>query len=169
MGKRLVWLLFMVGVHPTLTDVLLISISTSASIIPWYRIDNMPGKKVDFALFIDPSYDPDTIALVEKLLRTRGSINHTDFAPLEKCPVTVSIETKRHDEGSKRANIQMGVWQAAQWRVLEELGGSDALKNLEFLPGLLVVGHQWSFVATSYQHGKTVSRSPVALGPLESH
>ncbi|KAJ4176528.1 hypothetical protein NW767_015414 [Fusarium falciforme] len=133
-----------------------------------YRIDSMPGKKVDFTLFIEPSSDPDTIAPVEALFKIRGSINHTDFEPLEKCPVTVSIETKRHDEGSKRANIQMGVWQAAQWRALEDLAGSDALRSLEFLPGLLVFGHQWNFVASSYKDGKTILWKERSIGSTQT-
>ncbi|KAH7129471.1 hypothetical protein B0J13DRAFT_627305 [Dactylonectria estremocensis] len=50
----------------------------------------------------------------------------------------------------------MGVWQAAQWRALEQLAGSAARETLEFLPGLLVFGHQWNIVATSYKDGKTI-------------
>ncbi|KAH6961719.1 hypothetical protein BKA56DRAFT_500093 [Ilyonectria sp. MPI-CAGE-AT-0026] len=142
---------------------------TTASIIPWYRIDNMPGKKIDFTLFIDPKFDPDATELVEALFESRGgSINHTDFQPLEKRPVTVSIETKRHDESQKNANIQMGVWQAAQWRALEQLAGSAAMETLEFLPGLLVFGHQWNFVATSYKDGKTILWKERSIGSSQT-
>ncbi|KAM0417174.1 hypothetical protein ACHAPT_012811 [Fusarium lateritium] len=136
--------------------------------MPWYRIDSMPGKKIDFTLFIDPSFDPDATAPIDGLFKTRGPINHIDFAPLEKCPVTVSIGTKRHDEGSKCANIQMGVWQAAQWKALEHLAGSEALKSLEFLPGLLVFGHQWNFVASSYKDGKTTLWKEWSTGSTQS-
>ncbi|KAI6523612.1 hypothetical protein MCOR16_007174 [Pyricularia oryzae] len=52
--------------------------------------------------------------------RTPGtSINHTDFGPLNKWPIALSVETKRPGESGEKAELQVGVWQAAQWRLLE--------------------------------------------------
>ncbi|KAH6871897.1 hypothetical protein B0T10DRAFT_450059 [Thelonectria olida] len=140
----------------------------SAGIIPRYRIDNVAGKKIDYALFIDPTHDADATSQIEALYEGQGSVNHTNFAPLQKCPVTVSIETKRPDESQQRANIQMGIWQAAQWRALEQLAGSTALKSLEFLPGVLVIGHQWNFVATSYKNGRTTLWTERSIGSTQT-
>ncbi|EHA58138.1 hypothetical protein MGG_16483 [Pyricularia oryzae 70-15] len=52
--------------------------------------------------------------------RTPGtSINYTDFGPLNKWPIAISVETKRPGESGEKAELQVGVWQAAQWRLLE--------------------------------------------------
>lgn len=52
----------------------------------------------------------------------------------------------------------MGVWQAAQWKLLGELAG-EAISELEMIPGVVVEGHEWKFVATTNLGGKTVSTS----------
>lgn len=124
--------------------------------MPQYRIDHSYNKKIDYALFIDPSQDQDDSNAVDLLWHRKGSINHTDFTPLQKRPIAISVETKRTNENLQRANIQMGVWQGAQWRVLEQLAGPEALAKLEFLPALVVQGHEWKFVASSYSNSKTV-------------
>lgn len=52
----------------------------------------------------------------------------------------------------------MGVWQAAQWKMLRELAG-EAISELEMIPGVIVEGHEWRFVATTNVNGKTVNAS----------
>ncbi|KAF5004983.1 hypothetical protein FDECE_8548 [Fusarium decemcellulare] len=140
----------------------------SAGILPQYRIQNLPGKKVDYTLVIDPKLDPESEAAVDALWTARKTVNHTDFTPLQKLPVAVSIETKRTNQNLDKANLQMNIWQAAQWRLLEELAGATALEELEFLPGILVQGHKWEFVASSYQDGRTILWTERTLGSTQS-
>ncbi|KAM5527969.1 hypothetical protein FOXYSP1_19843 [Fusarium oxysporum f. sp. phaseoli] len=49
----------------------------------------------------------------------------------------------------------MATWQAAQWKHLEKLAG-DNLDKLPFIPGILIQGHKWIFVASTFSNGKTV-------------
>ncbi|TLS20442.1 uncharacterized protein PpBr36_11277 [Pyricularia pennisetigena] len=94
------------------------------------------GKKVDYCFIINGASAFDQPAMeaanragtwktpaqiIEKLRRrTPGtSINHTDFGPLNKWPIALSVETKRPGESGEKAELQVGVWQAAQWRLLE--------------------------------------------------
>ncbi|KAF5024060.1 hypothetical protein F66182_3856 [Fusarium sp. NRRL 66182] len=128
----------------------------TAGISPEYRVENIPGKKIDFVLLIDPQFDRESASAVHALWQARGTVNPTDFFPLQKRPITVSIETKRTNESLERADLQMSVWHAAQWRLLEELAGTTALDELGFLPAVFVQGHKWEFVASTYQNGRTV-------------
>lgn len=113
------------------------------------------------------------------------AINHTDFLPLRNRVLAVSVETKPPpgtDSGkSREAELQIGVWHCAQWRLLEQLVGiahaqirtprativrdgeaTAATTSLHavpqqppslppFLPAIIVRGHEWSFVATTRQ------------------
>lgn len=139
--------------------------SITADILPTYRINNIPGRKIDYVLHIDPDKDQDqpitreaTWALCRSL--PDNTINHTSFAPLRHQPISVSIETKRSGEHEQKAKLQMGIWQSAQWRLLSHLA-KDGLAQLPFIPGIVIQGHEWKLVATSYHNGKTVSNSPL--------
>ncbi|TLS20309.1 uncharacterized protein PpBr36_11425 [Pyricularia pennisetigena] len=94
------------------------------------------GKKVDYCFIINGASAFDepameaanrtgtwkTPAQTIEILRRRTpgtSINHTDFGPLNKWPIALSVETKRPGESGEKAELQVGVWQAAQWRLLE--------------------------------------------------
>ncbi|KAJ3455677.1 hypothetical protein MRS44_017159 [Fusarium solani] len=83
-------------------------------------------KKVDYVFHLDPSKDSDQPAIENAALELRraltdNSINHTSYPPLRSHPLSVSIETKRSGESEQKAQLQMGVWQAAQWKLLSEL------------------------------------------------
>ncbi|KAL5903048.1 hypothetical protein ACKVV7_011356 [Pyricularia oryzae] len=94
------------------------------------------GKKVDYCVVINGASVFDqpvmetanatgawkTPAQIIEVLRrmTPGtSINHTDFGALSKWPIAISVETKRPGESGEKAELQVGVWQAAQWKLLE--------------------------------------------------
>lgn len=100
-------------------------------------------------------------------------ISHTDFTPLRSRPIAVSVETKRRGTGQPaEADLQMGIWYVAQWKLLSELvikqkhsaGRAEGvqvdekacLDGLSFLPGIVVNGHIWSFVATTREDRKTI-------------
>lgn len=107
---------------------------TTAGIIREYVSLAAGDKKVDFCLHIDPSADDDGVdndkdrstaaARIERRLLTLplNSINHTDYDPLAGRPIAVSIETKRPDaDRAADAQLQVGVWHMAQWKLLESL------------------------------------------------
>lgn len=66
---------------------------------------------------------PTSAQAVEDLRKQQpgGSINHTDYNPLREMPVAVCIECKAPGEQLSVAEVQVAVWQAAQWRMLEEI------------------------------------------------
>ncbi|KAK2666803.1 hypothetical protein RAB80_017920 [Fusarium oxysporum f. sp. vasinfectum] len=131
-----------------------------ANITGRYRIPQAPGARVDYAMFINPKLDDDPRieSAIESLQREmpEASVNHTTFIPLNKRPISVSIETKRLDGSGDKAVLQIGIWQAAQWKLLFEHAG-DAIDKLSFIPGLVVEGHEWKLVATTHKEGKTAS------------
>jgi hypothetical protein len=100
------------------------------------------------------------------------SINHTDWADLTKYPIAVSIETKGPSIGYETALLQVATWHSAQWRSLHWGTDSDVLapsREIEFLPGILVMQHHWWFVATALnQNGKAQTFERLLLGETES-
>ncbi|KAH6867695.1 hypothetical protein B0T10DRAFT_325391 [Thelonectria olida] len=143
-----------------------VAASTTARVIKEYLSNETPSKMVDFSLYISPGADPsptetkiisDAINSLRQVLPC-GVINHTDFFPLRNRPVVVSIETKKRGGAQQEAEVQIGTWHAAQWRFLSHLvtdaGGS--LDGLPFLPGIVVQGHEWSFVATTREGSRTI-------------
>ncbi|KAI1037758.1 hypothetical protein LB503_009475 [Fusarium chuoi] len=112
---------------------------TSASILTQYKIKSASGKKVNYVCYINPENDPaqpkftSTINTIRASLED-ASINHTDYIP--DCPISFSIETKRGDESGKKAALQMG--------------------HLPFIPGVIVQGHEWKFVASVFVDRKTI-------------
>lgn len=80
--------------------------------------------------------------------RPGDSINHTDWGNLVQDPIVVSIETKSQSGDGVKATFQMAMWQASQWRSLRHLDPDAWKGELAFLPGILVQGHEWWFVAS---------------------
>lgn len=154
---------------------------TSAAVIKEYlesaRGAAISEKKVDFCLHVDPYYDEknggDIADSIDKLALTLplNSINHTDHEALATRPIVVSIETKKPDaEKAADAQLQIGVWHIAQWKLLETLvadrltksggstdGAASAASTMpDFLPAITIKGHDWYFVATTRSGPKTV-------------
>lgn len=149
-------------------------ISTSARISPPSLIP--PGqagtvlnsKMVDFAIHIEPS-ERFRRALRERAQRSAlpMSANHTLHEPLRWRPIGVSIETKHTGQNWDEAITQVGIWTAAQLTKLEELikeaseiadergEASQGLEvSLPFLPIIIVLGHDWNFLAAIREPGK---------------
>lgn len=133
---------------------------TTAKIIKEYLPLNTQAKMVDFCMFICPETDSQP-ALVAETIRQRRlllpghAINHTECPAFRNRPVSVSIETKKQGgTGKEDAELQLGTWYAAQWNFLE--AQSSSLDGLDFLPAVVVRGHEWSFVATTREGMKTI-------------
>ncbi|KAH8661187.1 hypothetical protein BGZ61DRAFT_369428 [Ilyonectria robusta] len=139
---------------------------TTAKIIKEYLPCDSPAKMVDFSIYLAPDAGPltnETKAAVDAISSLRrvlpcGVINHTDFFPLRSRSMVVSIETKKRGGAQQEAELQIGTWHTAQWKFLSRLV-SDAggtFDGLPFLPGIVVQGHEWSFVATTREGPKTI-------------
>ncbi|OBR02016.1 hypothetical protein CH63R_14588 [Colletotrichum higginsianum IMI 349063] len=123
---------------------------TTAQILKEFRPKGAPTHMVDYCLVIDPTREVAACQRINTICRSRpgASINHTDMGSLATHPIAVSIETKRPGEEWSKAMLQLGTWHAAQLRSLENLGHCPTTSAMEFLPALIVQGHDWYFVAT---------------------
>ncbi|KAG8406856.1 hypothetical protein J3459_018614 [Metarhizium acridum] len=70
-------------------------------------------------------------------------------------PIAFSIETKRYGGGVAKGEQQLGIWNAAQWEFLISKAGEKAVKELDFIPGVVVEGHTWSLVITTRHLNRT--------------
>jgi hypothetical protein len=144
--------------------------SQSAQIINSYKPREAPSKMVDFCVFYRPGKGSAEEQAIEDICQTRPaqSINHTDLGDLCKRPIALSIETKRPNVERDNATLQMGTWQSAQWRSLRH-NFSRSLRSIEFLPGVIVQGHDWQFVASILdENGKSVLLKGVRIGGTDS-
>ncbi|KAL7756878.1 hypothetical protein ACKLNR_013871 [Fusarium oxysporum f. sp. zingiberi] len=156
-------------------------LDSSASIIPDYRIRFAPDKKIDFCVYLDPHHDPNNanIASTVDTVRSRLpglSIKPTDDLSLLSNPIAVPIETKRPGEGLDTANFQVATFLTAHLTLLQRLVDAGAsvpvgdgekapsVDDLGFLPGLIVQGNTWNFIAASRQDSRIVIWSETSLG-----
>ncbi|KAH7154751.1 hypothetical protein DER46DRAFT_578568 [Fusarium sp. MPI-SDFR-AT-0072] len=131
----------------------------SARIMIEYRPGSTPeSKMIDLCAVIEP--EVESLAMIDGLRKVlpMNSINHTACNPLLKKPLCLAIETKPPGEKWNAARLQVGVWLAAQWtllaRLVHDAGGS--FEGLDFLPGIIIQGHEWYFVASGREGTKTV-------------
>lgn len=165
-----------------------------------FKIASSPAKIIDLCVYASPiERDDRWAARLKRFSRNSPTqtINHTDFEFISDHPLLLSIETKKPGVHWDKAQLQMGLWQAAQWSFLEwavgeklaqlgvdegeadkaqEAGDSgeeseeDAigmkemttqerrikkrtravLSKLGFLPGIIVQGHRWHLVLSTY-------------------
>jgi hypothetical protein len=151
---------------PTQIDVLKANhCSTTAKLIKEYLQKDTFPKQVDYSFFINPEVDTPTVPkspakVITELRKVMpcGVINHTSYRPFRDRPMVVTVETKKRHVSLEAAELQTGTWHAAHWdilsRRLEQTKGT--FDGLPFLPGILVQGHDWSFVVTTREEGKTV-------------
>ncbi|KID96990.1 hypothetical protein MAJ_06995, partial [Metarhizium majus ARSEF 297] len=154
---------------------------TSAYIIREYLPTSAPDRRIDMCMYIDPEGEPGYATKIDELRRTlpEKSINHSSYIALQNCPTICNVEIKRSGNDYDSAVLQIGVWQAAQWKMLRILlqttarrrfsatrtmpgqddvfvdnGGewryvNESLERLGALPGIYFQGHEWYYVATS--------------------
>ncbi|KAI3571101.1 hypothetical protein IWW34DRAFT_639902 [Fusarium oxysporum f. sp. albedinis] len=165
--------------------------SSTASIISEYHRSISRTKRVDFCIYIDPKKDPSygeaesDLDVLSKILLC-GVINHTDFFPLRNRPIALSIETKKPGDAWDKAKLQLGTWDAARWAFLRHLVETykaqkarirdqnpcpmpmDITKLPDFLPGIIIQGHDWNLVITTQQAGRTMLWQRVLMGSTQS-
>lgn len=119
------------------------------------------------------------------------SINHTAYFALQFRPIIISIEATQPGVGEwDRAQLQMGVWHAAQWNFLRwgveqklrtqrpaqdtpddetfKAETLDVLSKLGFIPGIFVSGNRWHLVISTYDNGKTTLWAELVFGATKS-
>ncbi|KAL7782526.1 hypothetical protein V8C37DRAFT_413883 [Trichoderma ceciliae] len=152
-----------------------------------------PAKMIDICVYAALDQHPELDTAIKAFSNTTPtkSINHTACYALQFRPVVISIETKQAGGGGwDRAQLQMGVWHAAQWTFLrwgveqklrtqrlaqdtpddetfkaETLG---ALSKLGFIPGIFVNGNRWHLVISTYDDGKTTLWAEWVFGATKS-
>ncbi|KAJ0160333.1 hypothetical protein CTA2_8148 [Colletotrichum tanaceti] len=137
---------------------------TGAQVAKSYKPRRSPSNMIDFCMVIRPPDESPEAHRIDAVRYRRPdvTINHTDHGILCKSPIAVSFETKRPGADIEKATVQMGTWHAAQWRgIFRDLTRPPAL---EFLPGVVISGHTWTFVASTFENGKCVYYSGAELG-----
>lgn len=134
---------------------------TDAKIIREYLPTSAQAKMIDFCIYAEIKTDDSSLKACSFLRRMLPDnvINHTSYHPLRQRPIVISIETKKpHGASAATAELQISTWLAAQWKFLEELvkQSEGSFDGLPFLPGIIVEGHNWLFVATTREGRKTV-------------
>ncbi|KAI1179467.1 hypothetical protein F4777DRAFT_532663 [Nemania sp. FL0916] len=133
-------------------------------------------KMIDFCMFIEPQ-DEELKMLIEleKRLRLDCGINHTDYDPLIHRLIVLSALSMENVGVFKEEQVQLCVWQRAQWALLESLteftnsGGKDAARPMiPFLPALIIQGHDWSFAATTRSGKQTILWLKQDIGKTDS-
>lgn len=81
--------------------------------------------------------------------------NHISDVKFGRFPLSLGIETKKTSGDTAKADRQIALWQAAQWEFFSKVT-PYGVSELPFLPGIIVDGNIWKFVATTWQDGKTV-------------
>lgn len=156
------------------------------------------AKTLDLCIYADLCDDKNWTQGLQTLSRKTHtlSVNHTDFAPLQLRPIVLSIKTKKPGTAPDKAQLQMGVWHAAQWSFLRSAvslavqyrslptestpdpSSSDqtehtaqvdaALSRLGFIPGIMVHGHRWFFVLSTLEGQKTIVCPERQFGSTEN-
>ncbi|KAM0247353.1 hypothetical protein ACHAQJ_009887 [Trichoderma viride] len=155
------------------------------------------AKMIDICIYASLNQNQELKAAVTEFCKTAPTltINHTDFEPIQLRPLLLSIETKKPGIEWEKAQLQIGVWHAAQWAFLrwavsqkllkqrlaqginaptdkgeEEFKAEKlmALSKLGFIPGIIIQGNQWHLVISTYHDGKTKLWSGLVFGKTES-
>ncbi|KAM0325058.1 hypothetical protein ACHAQA_007596 [Verticillium albo-atrum] len=122
--------------------------STSSKIIRDFSPVHSASNMVDFCLVFKPAADVARLISTACGRRPGRSINHTNSGALRSFPIGLTLQFKSPGADVAMAMLQMGTWHTAQWRSLSFGVPKTTSPAVEFLPGIIVQGHQWYFVAT---------------------
>ncbi|EXK23915.1 hypothetical protein FOMG_19337 [Fusarium oxysporum f. sp. melonis 26406] len=161
------------------------TMSTTARPHSMWLPKSIRTKMIDFCIYVDlQQEEPESFQALESLCRTTltTTVNHTDFQRLQFCPIVLSIETKGPAPRLDTAEVQMGVWHAAQWNFLRstvlaslhsleeaEKQADDILSRLPFIPGVIVQGHRWYFVLSTWHGSRTTFWAERLFGSTQSY
>ncbi|KAK3339619.1 hypothetical protein B0T25DRAFT_360832 [Lasiosphaeria hispida] len=132
--------------------------ATAARILPCFLPalgsgEAVDGKLVDFTLMpnLSPELDASIQDMLSQLIQKKGSttvadlcINQTEYSPLLRYPVAVSIETKVAGASLEEGQLQLAIWTAAWHKRMEKFGFSGRnVPPLPTLPLILTHDHKW--------------------------
>ena len=83
-----------------------------------FKIPSSPAKMIDLCVYVSPlDRDGKWAARLKRSSRysPTQTVNHTDFEFISGLPLLPSIETKKPGVHWDKAQLQMGLWHAAQW------------------------------------------------------
>jgi hypothetical protein len=153
---------------------------------------------IDICVYASLDQDTDLSARMTRFSRITPTrtVNHTDFEPISTRPLLLSIETKKPGVYWDTAHLQIGIWHTAQWsflrwavsQKLRRQGGEGGretpqtqeeqeefkakelavLSTLGFIPGVIVQGHRWHLVLSTYEDGKTKLWTDHQFGTTQS-
>ncbi|KPM35265.1 hypothetical protein AK830_g11309 [Neonectria ditissima] len=131
---------------------------------PLYRSQDVSNGTVDFCLPIRPSSNEQTVVDAICQSRPAQSINHTAYGTLRRHPIALSIKSQTSGQTYQSELAQLVAWHSTQWRSLRWAGRN--VPRIQFLPGIMVAGHDWRFVATTMDRDgiTTIFGPPLALG-----
>ncbi|KAF9890014.1 hypothetical protein FE257_006694 [Aspergillus nanangensis] len=157
-----------------------------------------PVKMIDICVYASVDQDAELSASMTKFrsITPTQTVNHTDFEPISMRPLLLSIETKKPGVHWDTAQLQIGSWHAAQWSFLRWAVGQKlrrqrverlteihrineeeeafrvdelaVLSSLGALPGIIVQGHRWLLVLSTYENGKTKLWTDHQFGTTQS-
>ncbi|KAF9773899.1 hypothetical protein IL306_008197 [Fusarium sp. DS 682] len=143
--------------------------------MPWFAES---ASRVDYVFRFHPKRDPTIFTENASLPSqqepqqiqpdTAPCFNWTSDRMLQQYSLGISIETKRHGGDIAKGEQQLAIWHAAQWEFLLSRAGPSAVDELGFLPGIVVQGHSWSLVITTWNQAITTVLPSVEFGSTDS-
>ncbi|KAI1742104.1 hypothetical protein F4680DRAFT_412923 [Xylaria scruposa] len=156
------------------------TLCTTARPSNYFKPTSSTGQLIDICIYSSVEQDEGMMDKISRFcanLQTNNSINHTDYNPLRTRPLLLSIETKKPNTGNNKAQLQIGVWYSTQWSFLRwavsqrlkerakleanktttevEAETLACLSKLGYIPGIVVHGHRWCLVLSTYDGKKT--------------
>lgn len=113
---------------------------------------NESASRVDYIIRLLPNDDDDSPACF-----TPSRMPSRNWTSNQLLPIAFSIETKRYGGDVTKGEQQLGIWTAAQWEFLIKMSSAEAVKELAYIPGVIVSGETWSLVITTRTGVRTVS------------
>ncbi|KAM0248159.1 hypothetical protein ACHAQJ_009550 [Trichoderma viride] len=155
-----------------------------------FRPISSSAKMIDICVYYT-ALDPDMATAIKAFCGTTPTLstNHTDHYALQFCPIILSVEIKQPGAVWERAQLQTGVWLAAHWaflhwgvkqkllnqRMAQDAPADDlnaetlkALSKLGFIPGIVINGHQWHLVISTYNGRKATLWAESLFGETKS-
>ncbi|KAL3587879.1 hypothetical protein FPOAC2_13778 [Fusarium poae] len=125
---------------------------TTSMNLQYHRFSE-PASRVDYIIRLLPSDN-----IYESLpCFTASRMPSHNWTSNQLLPIAFSIETKRYGGDIAKGEQQLGLWTAAQWEFLISISGIEAVKELDFIPGVVVNGETWSLVIMTRTGVRTVS------------
>ncbi|KAK3695721.1 hypothetical protein B0T22DRAFT_488983 [Podospora appendiculata] len=93
-------------------------------------------------------------------------VNHTDYPPLLRAPIAVTIETKIAGASSEEGRLQLGIWTAAWHTRMATLGGGGG-RDGPLLPTLSLIltnDHEWTLYFAADRGSKIDILGPRQIG-----